>query len=157
MLCYFFDFYHKATIELLYFLSCHFTEWTLYKPATSRPCNPEQYFIGKGFIGCSDEVFDVMRLWCNILENNQPLDSLLNIENNEFLILINELRKNSFKSQTEYLEKVFFMIDKNDENIIKKCLKNNEITSYEWCMRFKVHVNRLTEVLHNDLQVSSQQ
>ena len=32
-----------------------------------------------------------------------------------------------------------------------------EITSYEWCMRFKVHVNRLTEVLHNDLQVSSQQ
>ena len=153
----FFDFYHKATIELLYFLSCHFTEWTLYKPATSRPCNPEQYFIGKGFIGCSDEVFDVMRLWCSILENNQPLDSLLNIENNEFLTLINELRKNSFKSQTEYLEKVFFMIDKNDENIIKKCLKNNEITSYEWCMRFKVHVNRLTEVLHNDLQVSSQQ
>ena len=68
----FFDFYHKYTTDLLYFLSCYFSEWTLYKPATSRPCNPEQYFIGKGFTGCSDEVYDVLRLWCSMLENGQP-------------------------------------------------------------------------------------
>lgn len=129
-----FDFYHKATIDLIYFLSCHFNEWTLYKPATSRPCNPEQYFIGIGFTGCSDEVLDVMRLWCSILEN-KPLESLLKRDNDD---LINTLRQNSFKSQTEYLERVFYMIDENDDEIIKKCLKNNEKTSYEWCVRFKV-------------------
>ena len=133
----FFDFYHKYTIDLLYFLSCHFTEWTLYKPATSRPCNPEQYFIGKGFTECTDEILDIMRLWCSILENNQPLEALTTY-NEEFSDLIGKLRQNSFKTQTEYLERVFYMIDKNDDSIIKNCLKNNEKTSHEWCTRFKV-------------------
>ena len=133
----FFDFYHKYTLDLLYFLSCHFTEWTLYKPATSRPCNPEQYFIGKGFLGCTDEVLDVMRLWCSILEN-KPMNSLLHETSEEYEKLIGKIRQNSFKSQTEYLERVFNMIDSNDNDAIQNCLKNNEISSHEWCVRFKV-------------------
>jgi len=133
----FFDFYHKYTLDLLYFLSCHFTEWTLYKPATSRPCNPEQYFIGKGFLGCTEEVLDVMRLWCSILEN-KPMNSLLHETSEGYEKLIEKMRQNSFKSQTEYLERVFDMIDSNDNDEIQNCLKNNEISSYEWCMRFKV-------------------
>jgi len=142
-----FDFYHKYTMDLLYFLSCYFTEWTLYKPATSRPCNPEQYFIGKGFQGCSDEVYDVLRLWCSILET-QPLESLLKTENEEFTLIINELKQKSFNLQIDYLERVFNMIDKNDEDIIKTCLKNNEKSSYEWCVRFKVPIS--IQALHND-------
>jgi hypothetical protein len=66
-------------MDLLYILSCHFEEWTLYKPAMSRPCNPEHYFIGKGFIGCTNEIFDVLRLWCTILDNNEKMESLLKI------------------------------------------------------------------------------
>jgi 23S rRNA U2552 (ribose-2'-O)-methylase RlmE/FtsJ len=156
-----FDFYHKSTKDLIYFLSSHFQEWTLYKPATSRPCNPEQYFIGKGFIGCTDEVLDVMRLWCSILDNNQPLDSLIKVEYpKEFSILIEQLQKDSFKIQTEYLEKVFFMIDKDDESIIQSCLKKNEVTSYEWCNKFKVpiYVNRLHSIegLRSDQPASFQ-
>jgi len=156
-----FDFYHKSTVDLLYFLSCHFTEWILYKPAMSRPCNPEQYFIGKGFTGCSDEEFDVMRLWCNILENNQPLHSLFNVDySTEFKKVIGELREHSFNKQTEYLEKVFFIIDKNDDNLIQSYLKKNERTSYEWCLRFKVpifsHRHHSIAGLHSDRLVSFQ-
>jgi 23S rRNA U2552 (ribose-2'-O)-methylase RlmE/FtsJ len=137
-----FDFYEKATIDLLYFLSCHFNEWTLYKPAMSRPCNPEQYFIGKGFTGCTDEVLDIMRLWCSILENNQPLESLFkNDLPNDFLRTINDLRTYSFNRQTEYLEKVFFMIDKNDDTLIQNYLKKNEKSSFDWCLRFKVLIS----------------
>ena len=73
----FIDFYNKATVDLLYFLSCHFVEWTLYKPAMSRPCNPEHYFIGKGFTCCSDEALDALHAWCNRLENNDVMESLL--------------------------------------------------------------------------------
>lgn len=157
-----FDFYNKSTIDLLYLLSCHFNEWTLYKPAISRPCNPEQYFIGKGFLGCSDEILDVMRLWCNMLDNNQPLNSLLNIEySEEFKNIIENLRKQSFNVQTEYLEKVFYIINKNDNDIIKKYLINNEKTSYEWCIRFKVPIfyrrYHLIAGSHNDQPISSQQ
>ena len=94
---------------------------------TLGPCNPEQYFIGKGFTGYSDEVSDVMRLWCNILENNQPLHSLFNVEySTEFKKVIGELREYSFNKQTEYLEKVFFIINKNDDNLIQNYLKKNE-------------------------------
>jgi 23S rRNA U2552 (ribose-2'-O)-methylase RlmE/FtsJ len=137
-----FDFYEKATVDLLYFLSCHFSEWTLYKPAMSRPCNPEQYFIGKGFTGCSDEVSDVMRLWCSMLENNQPLESLFKVDlPSDFLKIVDGLRTHSFNRQTEYLEKVFFIIDKNDDSLIQNYLKKNEKTSYEWCSRFKVPIS----------------
>jgi tetratricopeptide (TPR) repeat protein len=40
-----------------------------------------------------------------------------------------------------------YNIGQNDSNIIKTCLKNNEKTSYEWCIRFKVPMNsvHLTE------------
>lgn len=156
-----FDFYQKATADLLYFLSCHFQEWTLYKPAMSRPCNPEQYFIGKGFTGCTDETLDNMRLWCSIINCGQSLQSLFkNPHPKEFTELINDLRKDSFKTQTQYLEKVFFIIDKNDETLINSYLKKNERTSYDWCVRFKVpiyaHRLHLIEESHNDLPASSQ-
>jgi hypothetical protein len=124
----------------------------IYKPAMSRPCNPEQYFIGKGFTGCSNEVFDVLRVWCSMLENNQSVESLFKMElPDEFLELINKLRTKSFNRQIEYLEKVFFIIDKNDDMIIQNYLKKNELTSLEWCKKFKVPIS-YQRFLIGDLQ-----
>jgi len=156
-----FDFYQKATTDLLYFLSCHFNEWTLYKPAMSRPCNPEQYFIGKGYTGCSDEVLDVLRLWGSMVDNNQPLQSLFKAPySGEFKAIIAHLRTNSFKTQTDYLEKVFFIINKNDDKLIQSYLKKNQKTSYEWCVRFKapIYAHRFHSIvaLHSDPPVSFQ-
>jgi 23S rRNA U2552 (ribose-2'-O)-methylase RlmE/FtsJ len=136
-----FDFYSKSTLDLIYFLSLHFQEWTLYKPSMSRPCNPEQYFIGKGFLGCSDEVMDVMRVWCTMIDNNQKIDVLLKSDYpKDFKKVIEELRSQSFQSQIEYLERVFFLIDKNDETLVQKFLKKNQKSSLEWCQRFHVPI-----------------
>jgi len=140
-----FDCYHRATMDLIYFLSCHFEEWTMYKPGMSRPCNPEHYFIGKGFLGCTDEVFDVMRLWCLVLENHDTLDRLFSEEysyDESFLAWIREQRTNSFSMQVEYLEKVFQMIDreKTGQILDKTDLVENERHSYEWCVKFNVPV-----------------
>ena len=44
-----FDCFSRASEDLIYVLGSCFTSWTLYKPATSRPCNSEQYFIGMGY------------------------------------------------------------------------------------------------------------
>jgi 23S rRNA U2552 (ribose-2'-O)-methylase RlmE/FtsJ len=155
-----FDFYHKSTMDLIYLLSCHFSEWTLYKPCTSRPCNPEQYFIGKGFTGAADEVLDILRLWCSMIENKENINELFKIDySDEFKNIIEELRKNSFNRQIEYLEKVFDIIEKDNDNIIQKYLKNNEISSYEWCIKFKVPISyqryHLVVESQNDQQVSS--
>jgi 23S rRNA U2552 (ribose-2'-O)-methylase RlmE/FtsJ len=155
-----FDFYQKYTTDLLYFLSGFFNEWTLYKPATSRPCNPEQYFVGRGFIGCDENTSDILRLWCNILYN-KPMYSLITTEYaDDFSKIINTIKDDSFKIQTEYLEKVFYLIEKQDESLIKQYLKSNEKSSYDWCMRFKVPIYsyryRLFEASHSDQPVSCQ-
>jgi len=137
----FIDFYNKATVDLLYFLSCHFEEWTLYKPYMSRPCNPEQYFIGRGFLGCTDEIRDVLRLWCSMVENNQPLESLCTVEHpRAFQETIGAIRSASYHSQIAYLEKVFVIIDANDDEMIKENLKKNQKASHAWCVRFQVPI-----------------
>lgn len=46
-----FDSYSKVTQEFIALLAVHFREYTIYKPATSRPCNSERYFIGMKFRG----------------------------------------------------------------------------------------------------------
>ena len=102
-----------------------------------------------------------MRIWCSMISNHQQLDSLYKIEYScEFKNIISELRKSSFKLQTGYLEKVFDMIDRNDDELIRNYLKKNEKTSYDWCIRFNVPIyaqrHRLIEESHTDLQESSQ-
>lgn len=134
-----FDFYHKATIDLLYFLSCHFEEWTLYKPGMSRPCNPEHYFIGKGFTGCSDAVMDIMRVWCSILESGESLESLLTAPySDDFILQLSEMRQKSFHSQVDYMRRVFNIIENGDTDLVREYITFNLKTSQEWCTYFNV-------------------
>jgi 23S rRNA U2552 (ribose-2'-O)-methylase RlmE/FtsJ len=44
-----FDIYSDSTHYLLRLITFCFKEWTLYKPATSRPCNSERYLICRNF------------------------------------------------------------------------------------------------------------
>jgi 23S rRNA U2552 (ribose-2'-O)-methylase RlmE/FtsJ len=46
-----FDVFLESTKQLLLGSGLCFTSFTVYKPATSRPCNSERYFIGRGFLG----------------------------------------------------------------------------------------------------------
>lgn len=157
-----FDFYNKATADLLYFLSEHFSEWTLYKPATSRPCNPEQYFIGKGFIGTSEKSINIIRTWSQMICEKLELGQLfISQYPDKFITILHDMRTKSFKNQCVYFERVFSVIEEeNNTDIIKKYLKKHEVSSYDWCRRFKVPVytNRchLIEVLRNDLRASDQ-
>jgi 23S rRNA U2552 (ribose-2'-O)-methylase RlmE/FtsJ len=48
-----FDCNSPNTKTLIMLLSKCFLDWTLYKPAMTRPCNSERYFIGRGFRGSS--------------------------------------------------------------------------------------------------------
>jgi 23S rRNA U2552 (ribose-2'-O)-methylase RlmE/FtsJ len=50
-----FDIFSRPQKQLIAYVSLRFREWTLYKPAMSRPCNSERYFIGLGFRGATDE------------------------------------------------------------------------------------------------------
>jgi 23S rRNA U2552 (ribose-2'-O)-methylase RlmE/FtsJ len=176
-----FDFSYKSTVDLLYVLSQYFEEWTLYKPSMSRPCNPEHYFIGKRFTGCTKELLCTFDLWLNLLVKGEPLESLITVDYSEmFKTIINNLRNHSLKLQIEYLKKVFTIIESSvseisskhnfeptSGSIIDAYLKHNEKKSYEWCVRFNMPIftyrRRLiketveSEASHIDLPISCQQ
>ena len=46
-----FDMFSESTRILLLLISRCFKQWIFYKPALSRPCNSERYFLGRGFLG----------------------------------------------------------------------------------------------------------
>ena len=134
-----FDLYRKYTMDLMYFLSYHFESWTLYKPRMSRPCNPEHYFIGRGFLGCTMKELDVMRLWCEILQNLEPLEELISSPYSaEFVEHMNEIKGRSFESQTLYLTQVFEQIDTPNEEHLQEMIRQNEQRCREWCQRYHV-------------------
>jgi 23S rRNA U2552 (ribose-2'-O)-methylase RlmE/FtsJ len=154
----FFDIHHKATADLLYFLSLHFKQWTLYKPATSRPCNPEHYFVGIEFKGCNAPMLEYLRGWCS-LSNIIQLSSEELPE--EFAHTIEEIRANAVKSQVEYLKTVFSIIESEDKiSMTYPNSKLYEVMSYDWCKLFNVpvHPSRalLIEALRSDLRASGQ-
>lgn len=51
-----FDMYSESTRIVLLLLSRCFKKWLIYKPALSRPCNSERYFIGTGFLGVTPKL-----------------------------------------------------------------------------------------------------
>jgi hypothetical protein len=152
----FFDIHQLPTKQLLYFLSLHFRQWTLYKPATSRPCNPEHYFIGIDYNGCT--AIEIFREWskyvcetgmaCTFMKGDIPEDFAHNLEN---------IRAKAVKSQIEYLENVFKLVETTSSPVINPVY---EVMSYEWCRLFNVpvHPSRslLIEALRSDLRASGQ-
>lgn len=55
-----FDLFGKPTQYLIRLITSCFKEWTLYKPATSRPCNSERYLLCRGFRRCSSDVLSIL-------------------------------------------------------------------------------------------------
>jgi len=56
-----FDTYSESTQSLISLCGSCFKEYSLYKPATSRPCNSERYFIGKKFKSFNPKVIESLK------------------------------------------------------------------------------------------------
>ena len=55
-----FDVFSESTMILTALMARCFSEWTLYKPAMSRPCNSERYFLGRGFKGLPSAILKTL-------------------------------------------------------------------------------------------------
>lgn len=56
-----FDMESPHTRFLVLLLGRHFEEWTLYKPAMTRPCNSERYFLGRGFRAITSQMRESLK------------------------------------------------------------------------------------------------
>lgn len=163
----FFDFYHEGTRDLLTFLSDQFRMWTLYKPATSRPCNPEYYFVGKGLKRVSAAALALVRSWAQVMDKPSPpaaetpaqaiteaapSSSTTSLSAPPILHRLlapssapssplDTLNEAAVSSQIAYLERVFHLIDSNQLQSVKGAmLAHHEQVSYTWCRQFNVPV-----------------
>jgi len=67
-----FDMYSKATQDVFLGTSVFFDRFVLYKPATSRPCNSERYFLAQGYKGSA-----AASEWIQHLQKAQTIQSPL--------------------------------------------------------------------------------
>jgi 23S rRNA U2552 (ribose-2'-O)-methylase RlmE/FtsJ len=131
-----FDIYSPATQDLLLGSASFFKEFMLYKPATSRPCNAERYFIGVGYKG---EVS--ARPWIQHLQQafekhpQSPLTRLVKTIWPEKLIkLLQEQIQWQEKLQIQSIQTALQLQKKDIPQLISK----NIATSSKWCDFFQV-------------------
>ena len=136
-----FDIYARATQDLFLGCATFFKQFTLYKPATSRPCNSERYFIGQGFLGNSHNLQE----WLNTLKSalkrheQSPITQLVQGEWPSEII-------HAVKEQISYQEGIQMKSIEDTLNLDKDTLyekiKQNIRLSREWCNTFGVEILR---------------
>jgi len=131
-----FDIYAQATQDLFLGSATFFESFTLYKPATSRPCNSERYFIGRGFLGMSEG----LERWIDILQeahikhNESPITQFVDGWPVELMDAIKEQILFQEEIQIQCIEDTLNL----DTNSIEERILKNIRASKEWCKTFGV-------------------
>jgi hypothetical protein len=129
-----FDTELKSTRDLISVLAHCFDNWTLYKPALSRPCNAEKYFIGRGCRAIPPWILRLLMDIRNISASGKNIKSIFptTAQNN-----IEMLKKEYLDQQIAALE---YAISHRDEwnkepHIIWKSIHDHSVA---WCREFQM-------------------
>jgi hypothetical protein len=131
-----FDIFSEHTKFLLVVISLCFKEWTLYKPALSRPCNSERYFMGRGFRGIPTSV-----LQCLYAMQEHAAKDLYPIGISEHLQGNTEYFENHISTNTDEQLKAIERAElyaEQPEQWYSKQLPIDFETSRSWCERFRI-------------------
>lgn len=128
-----FDTYSPHTKTLISLCGSLFKEYTLYKPATSRPCNSERYFIGKKFKGLNKQVLETLKtIYDSGFKNMYPYFEL---DENEY-DFIETISRIHEKKQIECID-LAKEFAKNNE-LYKTYYKDNFNKSINFCKEFRI-------------------
>lgn len=145
-----FDTMEQPTIDLLWLLTNSFCEWGLVKPCTSRAGNAERYFIGKGFLGTSEDILDILNKYQ--AANNFKLPVLQTSCDNQYKSMIASIV--SLQEQIEHIEiqiiqETLELIKKTEQTTIRNLVRANVLRSIEWC---KIHNEEIATVWLTDFE-----
>jgi 23S rRNA U2552 (ribose-2'-O)-methylase RlmE/FtsJ len=132
-----FDIFGQPTQFLIRLITYCFKEWTLYKPATSRPCNSERYLLCRGFRKCHPEVLRILTyMESQYASNREYPDGSGNVgwsdKEAEFL---SEHISSFTKMQCETIQKSFASSGKSlDTYDWNEQIQNAHV----WCSHFRV-------------------
>ena len=134
-----FDIQSRATEDLLAILASQFKRWTLYKPATSRPCNSEKYFIGTNFRGRHILLVEFLKsLAKDLQEHKTPMELLVSEESAAIRDQIRKVQTPILESQKQSIHSVLEIsrtkpFEQQREDSFREM--NNAI---EWCSHFHI-------------------
>lgn len=133
-----FDTYSESTKTILSLCGSCFKEYAIYKPASSRPCNSERYFIGKKFRGFNAEVIDVLKKIYNNVNNDLYPNMILCDEETEY---INSISKIYEKKQIQCID----LAKKFAENqeLFKNYYKEYYTNSLKFCQEFRINIKSI--------------
>jgi 23S rRNA U2552 (ribose-2'-O)-methylase RlmE/FtsJ len=141
-----FDLGSIHTRILVCLLSRCFREWMLYKPATSRPCNSERYFLGKGYRGQTTAILQMLEtLQIQSAQQKYPVSSSFFTESENSYI--ESHYQQQLTTQKIFLKKGLSYI--HSPSLWKEDVDTNFKKSLDWCSTFQV------PVLHRKLNWNS--
>ena len=137
-----FDMDLPSTQQLIAILAFCFDSWTLYKPALSRPCNAEKYFLGKG---CRFVPGWVIKLLSDLSDgyvlNETRVDSIFPKINEKIQGQLSKIHSDFLEKQIMALE--YALKQKEEWNahpdILWKSINEHSIA---WCKAFSIPLKR---------------
>ena len=132
-----FESFSPATELLIVLLGRCFKEWMLYKPALSRPCNSERYFLGRGFNRLSPQTLQVlMAMQSAAAEDKYPRLEGLDISEPERAYLDHNSRKYTLEQETAIQKAEQYA--NHPEVWYSTQLPHDFRSSLLWCEKFHV-------------------
>jgi cap2 methyltransferase len=139
-----FDIYSEATQDLFLGTAALFARFTLYKPATSRPCNSERYFLASGYLGASNLCSST---WIAHLQTaatthaRSPLTRMVDAPTGQIqawapalLAAVQEQIRYQEALQIQSIHDTIHL----DKSTIEERIKESLLVSQEWCKTFNV-------------------
>jgi cap2 methyltransferase len=129
-----FDTYSESTKTILSLCGSCFKEYAIYKPASSRPCNSERYFIGKKYRGFNSEVIDILKkIYMNVNNNLYPTMTLCDEE----IEYINSISKIYEKKQIQCIDLAKEFAE--NQELFKNYYKEYYNCSLKFCQEFRIN------------------
>jgi hypothetical protein len=141
-----FDIFSKLTVDMLYLLSCLYSEVYITKPYTSRLANSEKYIVCKNFL--LDDSSELYEVFCNEfskLDTQDDIQSILNIEHDYyFLNKIEEINVVLGQRQLENIITTLNVIsNRNNYDKIDSMKKQHIQKSISWCEKHDISCVKL--------------
>ena len=67
-----------------------FKDYSIYKPATSRPCNSERYFIGRNYLGVNNSIIETLLMFHIKTRSDLYPTTILDSDEIEFITSISD-------------------------------------------------------------------
>jgi len=148
-----FDTTEQPTLDLIWLLSRAFRTWGISKPHTSRAGNAERYFIGKGYLGPSSDIIDLLDAYqarhqflFPILAHPVTCESW-----KPTMDLIKHLQAEIEQMEIVVIRQTLDLIKTTDPSVIQTLVRDNVNRSIEWCKNHdeEITASWLTEMEKN--------